>query len=146
MIERSVTHVFLTRLDRGDDLVETLTALARTRSIRAAWIQGIGAFDRAVLGYYDEATAAYLRHDFERFTEVLVVQGNISIKDGEPFVHLHATLADSDGHAHGGHVMPGCRVFAMELAISVLGGADPVREPDAKTGLSLWPLPARPNR
>jgi predicted DNA-binding protein with PD1-like motif len=50
--------------------------------------------------------------DLEGPLEILSCIGNISLKDGIPFVHAHMTLADAKGRAYGGHVMPGCIVGA----------------------------------
>jgi len=55
-----------------------------------------------------------------------------------PFVHAHLVLADSQLNGHGGHAMPGCRVFACEFTIWAFSGAAPERRPDAATGLELW--------
>jgi predicted DNA-binding protein with PD1-like motif len=72
--------------------------------------------------------------------EILSGQGNVSLKDGKPFVHLHLVLGRSDGSCLGGHAAAGCKIFACEAAILALDGPALVREPDEATGLALWPL------
>ena len=48
-------RVLLARLDRGDDLLASLQALCETERVEAGVIQAIGAVERAVVGFYDQA-------------------------------------------------------------------------------------------
>jgi len=66
--------------------------------------------------------------------------GNISLKDGRPFLHAHVTLADKEGHAFGGHLAPGTIVFVCELVVQALEGPEFTRELDQETGLPLWKM------
>jgi len=76
--------------------------------------------------------------ELNRKLEIASCTGNISIKDGETFVHLHIVLAGRDGKAFGGHLMPGTRVFAAEYFIMDLAGKKLHRVKDPYTGLPLW--------
>jgi hypothetical protein len=71
--------------------------------------------------------------------EVASCIGNISIKEGEPFVHAHAVLADQNGNTKAGHLIEG-KVFAAEIHLTELIGEELVRKDDAVTGLSLWKI------
>ena len=53
-------------------------------------------------------------------------------------MHAHATLAGHDGACVGGHVAPGCVIFACELILQELVGEPLEREFDEVTGLPLW--------
>ena len=53
-------------------------------------------------------------------------------------MHAHATLAGHDGACVGGHVVPGCRIFACELILQELVGEPLERGYDEVTGLPLW--------
>jgi predicted DNA-binding protein with PD1-like motif len=54
--------------------------------------------------------------------EVVSGLGSVSEADGRPFVHIHVSLADREGHLIGGHVEPGTEVYAMEITIQELVG------------------------
>jgi len=54
--------------------------------------------------------------------EISSCLGNISLKDGEIFVHAHVTLADKEGRVLGGHLAPGTIIFAAECRITELKG------------------------
>ena len=70
--------------------------------------------------------------------ELVSLLGNVSRRDGATAVHAHATLAGHDGACVGGHVVPGCRVFACELILQELVGEPLERGLDEVTGLPLW--------
>jgi predicted DNA-binding protein with PD1-like motif len=53
-------------------------------------------------------------------------------------VHAHAALSRHDGVCVGGHVAPGCIIFACELVVKELVGAPLEREFDEVTGIALW--------
>ncbi len=131
-------RVLLARLNRGDDLLASLTALCETHGVQAGAIHAIGAVEQAVIGYYDQQAGRYDSLPFRRGMEIVNLQANVSIKDGAPFVHAHITLGDADGRCVGGHLMPGTIVFACEIQLRIFEGEAPVRGPDAATGLALW--------
>lgn len=132
--------IHLLSLDRGDDLIDTITGYAADRGITAAWFTYLGAVTRASLRYYDQRDLVYRDLELDRPLEVLSGVGNITLRDGAPFVHTHAAFGDADGTAWGGHLNRGCRVFALEVRLEELDGEAPVRLPDPATGLALWDL------
>ena len=71
--------------------------------------------------------------------EIVSMYGNISLKNGKPFVHAHVVLSDKKGNARGGHLLPGSSVFACELTIEEFEGPELIRGFDERTGLTLWP-------
>jgi len=69
--------------------------------------------------------------------EIASCTGNISLLEGEPFVHAHAVLADSSGRVLAGHLVRGT-IFAAELFVQELAEANLHRAWDKQTGLKLW--------
>ncbi len=133
-----VAAIHLVRLNYGEDLYDGLAAFAKERGIRAAAVNCLGAVRRASLRYYDQEAREYRDFVLDEHLEVVAGVGNVSLLDGEPFLHLHAALADADGRAFGGHVNAGTEVFALEATIWELTGDPPVRTSDDCTGLTLW--------
>ncbi len=128
------------RFESGDDLLEALNGLCRRENIRLGRFEIIGAVKKAKLGYYDQKEKKYTGCvEIDKKLEITACIGNISIKEGEIFCHAHITLADWEGKAYGGHLMPGMTVFAAEFFIQELTGAELIRSLDPKTGLPLWP-------
>lgn len=129
---------FLLRLPTGSDLVPSLTDFAKHHGVQAGWINYLGAISHASLRYYNQDEQRYEDFEIAQHLEVLAGIGNISLLDGEPFIHTHMALADRDGKAIGGHVNSGTIVFAIEVRVEEILGDPPERLFDEITGLSLW--------
>jgi uncharacterized protein len=128
----------MARLTNGSDLLEELNRMATDLGMRAGTMQVIGAVSSLVLGYYHQDRQEYETLDLPGHWEIASGLGNVSIRDGVPFVHVHIVASGPDGRAVGGHLMPGSTVFAAEAYVRALDGEPPVREPDEQTGLALW--------
>ena len=126
------------RLPHGGDLLEEIAAVADAHGMRAAELRAIGALTSARLAFYDQSAHTYGEFAVDEPVELLGLLGNVSRKDGATFVHAHATLAGHDGACVGGHVVPGCKVFACEVLLQELVGEPLEREFDEVTGLALW--------
>lgn len=129
---------YLGRVPKDADLGPALNQICKEQGITRGSVTLIGALTKAALGFYDQETFSYETHEVNEPVEILAGLGNVSLKDGEPFVHLHLTLGRGDCTTLGGHTMPGCIVFACEVCIQELPGEDLVRGFDEPTKLPLW--------
>ncbi|HBD87286.1 MAG TPA: DNA-binding protein [Clostridiales bacterium] len=112
------------RLDPGDELVKSVLALAEKENIRLASVTAIGASDDVTLGIFDVKTKRYgsVRYHTADY-ELASVCGNLSRKDGEPYLHLHAVIGNSlRGECHGGHLNAAVISATGEIFISVAEG------------------------
>jgi predicted DNA-binding protein with PD1-like motif len=126
------------RLTHGGDLLAEIAAVADAHGMQAAELRAIGALQRARLAFYDQTAHEYGEFAVDEPVELVALLGNVSRRDGATAVHAHATLAGHDGACIGGHVAPGCILFACELILQELVGDPLEREFDAVTGLPLW--------
>ena len=126
------------RLPHGGDLLEEIAAVADGYGMRAAELRAIGALQTARLAFYDQESHEYGEFAVDAPVELVGLLGNVSRRDGATAVHAHATLAGHDGACIGGHVAPGCVIFACELILQELVGEPLEREFDEVTGLPLW--------
>ena len=133
--------VHLLRIPTGDDLLGSLEDFVMANRIETAWLSYLGAVQTAALRYYDQTEREYCDFHIHHHLEVLSGMGNVSLLDGQPFIHTHAVFADASGRAFGGHVNHGCEVWALEVKIEELVGPSPIRLFDEATGLSLWNRP-----
>ncbi len=101
---RCFEHAWVLRLDKGEELVTALNGFCREQGIRLALVSGIGALQQATIGCFKVATKEYVRKELVGDYEITALTGTITSKDGVPYLHLHITVADSDGHAFGGHL------------------------------------------
>jgi len=130
---------FLVRAEHDSDLVQFVTELAEKKKITVATFTAIGALKRAKLEFYDQEKHEYQEMPLDSPQEIASCVGNISVKDGRPFVHAHAVLADKNGNTKAGHLLEGV-VFAAEVHLRELKGAKLERKYDKVTGLSLWDI------
>ncbi|MDP8235413.1 MAG: DNA-binding protein [Candidatus Erginobacter occultus] len=131
-------RIIIRRLPHNGDLVNEITELARREGITTGTVSAIGAVKRARIGYYDQDARLYRERDLEEPREICSCLGNISLKEGEVFVHAHVVLADGEGKTAGGHLCPGTIIFAAECRIEELRGCPLERGYDDETGLALW--------
>lgn len=131
-------RVIVARLPHDADLLEAVAAVADEQGITTADVRGIGALKRARLAYYDQSARTYGELAVDQPVELVSLTGNVSRREGRTAVHVHAALADREGRTWGGHVQPGCVVFAGELVLTELVGESLERVHDETTGLPLW--------
>jgi predicted DNA-binding protein with PD1-like motif len=130
---------FLVRVEHDSDFLDFLTDLARKQKLTTAAFTAIGALKQAKLGFYDQERHVYVESLLAGPQEIASCVGNVSVKDGAPFVHAHVVLASQSGVVRAGHLLAG-RVFAAEVHLIELVGEKIERKNDAVTGLSLWDI------
>jgi len=133
----------LVRLESGEPVVESLAGfLGRLRAdsgVRFANLSAAGAVSRATLAYWDPADQVYRDREFGEQLEVVSFQGNASLKDDAPFLHLHVVLGRADFSAIAGHlreaiVHPTLEVWLRTEDVAIERRRDPA------TGLDLLDL------
>ena len=138
--ETRASRTIIGRVFRGESLQAAFRRLVDEHDLRTAWVSAIGAFEWIELTEYNQAVQRYEEaHRFER-CELLSMQGNLSLRDGEPFWHLHATVSlreEGRDVTYGGHVGDGV-VFALEFRIECFDDLELRRSDDSATGLQLW--------
>jgi uncharacterized protein len=124
------------RLDQGDEVVASLKGVCAKEGVSSAAVMGIGACRRAEIAHYDTKAKRYHGKAFEGMLEILSLSGNIALKEGSPFPHLHISLGLPDFSVVGGHLVscevnPTCEMVIFPIAAGM------ERRPDAKSGLAL---------
>ena len=70
-----------------------------------ARLTGIGAFSRAIVGYFDWNKKDYIRIPIEEQVELLSLVGDVALENGEPKVHAHCVLGRANESTAGGHLI-----------------------------------------
>jgi len=92
------------RLNKGDLIPKSIIEIAKANNYKTALLQGIGGFSKATLAYFNHQKKKYEEIEYDEQFEVVSLTGNITLKDGEPFVHLHVVLSRKDMSTLGGHL------------------------------------------
>ena len=135
--------IYMGRLKKGSDIIRSIEDFCTKNNIQAAWVNIIGALDKATISYYDQEQHQYFHKPLKGDYEIVSCSGNISLKDGSQFAHLHIVLSGTDFQTLGGHLWPeSTSIFAAEYVIFELDkcpeDSQLDRCPDAETGLALW--------
>ncbi len=118
---KKLNNKYIIRLEKAEEILKTLTAFCEKNNIKAGFISGIGGTDNVSLKYYDLKEKKYLSKTFEgKNFEILSMQGNISLVDNKPFLHIHMTCGDSDYSVFGGHCESAIISITGEIVIEVL--------------------------
>lgn len=128
------THIL--KLSRGESWLDAMTAYLKEHGVQNAHFSGLGAVDVISCGYYDFDAREYVFKKYEGMHEVLNLTGNVFLKEGEPFIHAHATFSDEQNQAFGGHVEDMRVGVTLEVALHPLTNSIK-REYDDETGLWL---------
>ncbi|HTV89331.1 MAG TPA: PPC domain-containing DNA-binding protein [Stellaceae bacterium] len=134
------THAVV--LARGDEAVAALGRFVDEERVNAASLSAIGAFERAVVGYFDWQRKQYKRIPVNEQVEVLSLIGDVAAgPDGKPALHIHAVLGRADGSVVGGHLLEGHVRPTLEV-ILVEPPAHLRKRKDPESGLALIALEA----
>ena len=126
-------------LATDDEVTALLGAFVREQQIEAAGLSAIGAFERAVLGYFDWEKKDYRRIPVDEQVEVLSLLGDVAVSDGEPTLHMHAVLGKRDGSTIGGHLLEGHVRPTLEITL-IEPPAHLKKRKDPESGLALIDL------
>ena len=139
MTYRRFNDTYMIRIDVGEEIPEQLMNVCLKEQITLAQVEAIGAADQAELGVYDLNARSYQREELKGFMEITSLSGSVTKMNGQPYIHLHATLADRNHTIHGGHVLK-MRVGATcEMFVRVIDGQVD-RRPDEQLGINLWTM------
>ena len=129
---------YILSLDNHVNIMEALAAFCKEKEIFCGKVSGLGAIGSATFRFLDPATKTYVDKTFEEQMEITNLTGNISRKDGIPYLHVHITASRRDYTCIGGHLLDArvngaCELFVEDYYLTSAG-----RRPDEETGLNLY--------
>lgn len=133
---RRFNDTIILRIDRGEEIIETVKTVAEKQHIRLASVSALGATDNFTVGVYDLDTKRYDSKTFTGPHEILSLVGTITEKDGAFYQHLHLCAGNKNCEAVGGHLNRAVVSVTCEMVIRVLPGAVD-RRPEPETGVNL---------
>ncbi|GAH90072.1 unnamed protein product [marine sediment metagenome] len=101
---KKIGNKWIVRIDKGEEIVETLKQFCKENKIKLGTISGIGATDRVTIGLFNTKNKQYHSQELIGDYEITNLSGNISTMNGEIYLHLHISLADSKYNTYGGHL------------------------------------------
>lgn len=126
----------MVRLDKGEEIVDRLLALAARERITLASVNGLGAVNEVTVGVFSPASKAYKANEFRGDFEIVSLHGTLTTQNGQPYGHFHMSVGDGEGKVYGGHLNRALVSATCELVVTVLEGRVE-RKLDPDVGLNL---------
>lgn len=139
MFYKKFDSKYVIRLEKGEEIVASLKKFCTENGIKAGSVQGIGASNNLSIGFFKTAEKKFYPREFKGDYEITSLMGNISTFNGEPVLHLHINIADSDHHVHGGHLNSAVISVTFEIILDSIN-TEIKRAPNQETGLNLMDL------
>ena len=127
------------RIDKGEEIVDQLKTICKKLDIKLGSIVGIGATDKGTIGLLNTKTKKYQSKEFTGDHETAPLVGNITLMNGEVYLHLHVTICNVEHKALGGHLTSAVVSATFEGIIDIIEG-QVTREYNDEVGLNLLKL------
>jgi len=136
MKSKKFGNKWVVRIDKGEEIVQTIKEFCQENKIKLGSISGIGATDKVTIGLFDTNTKEYHSQELIGDYEITNFSGNISTMNKEVYLHLHITLADKNQQAFGGHLSSAIISGTGEIIVEEIEG-EIEREFNEEVGLNL---------
>ena len=114
---------YVVRLDPGEEIVERLTELVDREGIQLGSASALGAANDVTIRIFSTGEKKYSSRRYQGDFEISALVGNVSRKDGAPYLHLHITIGDPvTGQVHAGHLSSAVISATLELFLQVWDG------------------------
>lgn len=145
-----LSEVYFMRFQPGDDLFAAVSEACKEQGIdRAVIVSGIGSLVDVSFVSPKEAIEIPVVKDKLNFVdqkgpfELLTLEGNVvplvgefgNMKEGDPVLHLHVTLATKEGEISGGHLVKATVFTTTELFLANVKNSKVKKKQSCVTGL-----------
>lgn len=132
------------RIDKEENVIETIKKVCEKEAIHSGYFQGIGACDSAILSTYIPEQNDFVDHKISGMLEMVSLMGNITMTcDNQLFLHSHAVFSYlnkvKEITTTAGHLKETQISYTGEIIITP---ADDVigRQFDTNAGIEVWKL------
>ena len=136
---KKFANTYVIRLERGDEIIDSLKTLVEKEEIRGGFFYGLGAVKNVSLGYFDVEKKEYKEKPFMQDFELTSMVGDVAFSGEKIIVHAHVTLAGEDFKAVAGHLNKATVTATTEIVFNPIEGKLS-KKTDPITGLNLLDL------
>jgi len=134
---KKFNNAVIVRIDKGEEILESLYAVCKKYNITLGSVSGIGATNKAKVGLFEVETKEYHATELTGNYEIAPLTGNISTMNGETYIHVHINLSDNTYKSFGGHLNYAVVSATCECVIHIIDG-ECDREFSEEIGLNLF--------
>ncbi len=110
------------RIDRGEEILDTVKDIALKEDIRLASISALGATGDFTVGVFNVDEKQYHANRFQGSFEIVSLTGTITTMDGAFYAHLHMSAGNEQGQVFGGHLNRAVISATCEMVIQIIDG------------------------
>ena len=132
-IARTQDYILM-RLSHGEDIIKSIEEVIAEEKSTLLIVTGIGMITDFELGYFDRDQ--YITRTFKEPHELTMLQGSVA-SEGDPRMRIHATVADKEHRAYGGHLLKGWVWMSNEIGFLRLKGVNSKRWMDKEKGVAI---------
>ena len=89
---KKIGNKIIVRIDKGEEIVESLKVICKRNKVKLGKISGIGATDKVKIGFFDIEEKEYHPKEMDKCFEITSLLGNVSTKEDEVYLHLHINI------------------------------------------------------
>lgn len=119
---RRFQNTIVMRIDRGEEILAQLKAMALQENIRLASVRALGAVNDFTVGVFKTGEKKYEANHFTGDFEIVSLTGTITTMNGEYYAHLHMSAGNEQGHVFGGHLNQAMVSATCEMVVQVIDG------------------------
>lgn len=134
---RKFNNTIVARIDKGEEILESIKNIALKENIKLANVNALGATNDFTVGVFKTAEKKYYKNDFSGDFEIVSLTGTINTMNGEFYTHIHMSAGNDKGQVFGGHLNRAIVSATCELVINVIDGTVD-RYADEEVGLNLF--------
>ncbi|HOI77721.1 MAG TPA: DNA-binding protein [Methanofastidiosum sp.] len=113
---------YIVRIDKGEEIVDTLKKFCVDNKIRLGTITGLGATNKVTIGLFETQSKKYFSKELIGNHEIAPLYGNITTMNGEIYLHLHVNLGNEEHKSFAGHLNSAFVSATVEVIIDSIEG------------------------
>ena len=130
-------NTIVARLDKGEEILESIKKIALKENIKLASVSALGAVNEFTVGIFKASEKKYYSNDFKGDYEIVSLTGTINTMNKEFYTHIHMSAANCDSQVFGGHLNKAIISLTCEMIIKIIDG-EVDRYFDSNIGLNLF--------
>lgn len=134
---RRFNNTIISRIDKGEEILEKIKEIALAENIKLANINALGATNKFTVGVFKTSEKKYYSNTFEGDFEIVSLTGTINTMNNEFYSHIHMSAGNDKGEVFGGHLNNATVSATCEMVITIIDG-NIDRYFDENIGLNLF--------
>ena len=119
---RRFDNQIVARIDKGEEIIETIKEIALKENIKLANINALGATNDFTVGVYNVEEKKYYSNEFKGNFEIVSLTGTINTMNDEFYTHIHMSAGNDKGEVFGGHLNSATVSATCEIIINIING------------------------